>query len=64
MYTYKRLYDFKIEFSDYYSIDISVDVHIQRVLHRMGIIPDQASNDQIVYKARSISPEYPGLQPW
>ena len=27
---------FKIPMSDYYSVDISLDVHIQRVLKRLG----------------------------
>jgi endonuclease III len=53
--------DFKIEFSDYYSIDVSVDVHIKRVFYRLGLIPAQASNEQIVYRARAISQEFPGL---
>ena len=33
---------FKIEFSDYYSIDISTDVHINRVMRRMGFVPKNA----------------------
>jgi len=52
---------FKIKFSDYYSIDISPDVHIRRVMKRMGFIPMDANNDMIIYKARELNPEFPGI---
>lgn len=52
---------FKVPMSDYFSIDISVDTHVRRVLRRMGLVPSEASNDQIIYAARAISPEFPGL---
>ena len=53
--------DFKIKYSDYYSIDVSVDVHVRRVFTRMGLIPTNASNEQIIFRARALSPEFPGL---
>lgn len=53
--------DFKVKLSDYYSIDISPDVHVKRVFKRMGLIKDVNNIDKIVYKARSINPEFPGL---
>jgi endonuclease III len=52
---------FKIPFSDYYSIDISPDVHIKRVMRRMGYVPENADNDMIIYKARELNPEFPGI---
>jgi hypothetical protein len=52
---------FRIEFSDYYSIDISPDVHIRRVMKRMGFVSDDASNEMIIYKARELNPEFPGI---
>ena len=52
---------FKIPMSDYYSVDISPDVHIQRVIKRLGYLEDNATIDQIIYKAREINPEFPGL---
>lgn len=52
---------FKIPFSDYYSIDISPDVHIKRVMKRLGFVPENADNDKIIYKARELNPEFPGI---
>lgn len=52
---------FMIPFSDYYSIDISPDVHITRVMKRMGFVPQNATNDMIIYKARELNPEFPGI---
>ncbi|MFV2044533.1 MAG: endonuclease III [Anaerolineales bacterium] len=53
--------ELKVPFSDYYSIDISPDVHVHRVFRRLGLIEPDSSNEQLVYRARSISPEFPGL---
>lgn len=52
---------FRIPFSDYYSIDISPDVHIIRVMKRMGFVPKYATNDMVIYKARELNPEFPGI---
>lgn len=52
---------FKIPFSDYYSIDISVDVHVRRVFHRLGLVSKKASQDELVYKTRALYPDFPGL---
>jgi len=52
---------FNVPMSDYYSIDISVDVHVRRVLTRLGLVEAGASLEQVVYAARAISPEFPGL---
>jgi endonuclease III len=52
---------FKIPFSDYYSIDISPDVHIKRVMKRIGYVPENAENDMIIYKARELNPVFPGI---
>ncbi len=52
---------FRVEFSDYYSIDISPDVHIIRVMRRMGFVAINATNEMIIYKAREINPEFPGI---
>ena len=53
--------NFKIPMSDYYSIDISPDVHVTRVMKRLGHVDNDASREQIIYKAREIYPEFPGI---
>jgi len=53
--------DFKIPVRDKNSIDISVDVHVRRVFGRLGLIRPDASVDEIIYRARELSPDYPGI---
>jgi len=53
--------DFKIPFSDYYSIDISADVHVRRVFSRLSLCPPNVSVEQVIYKARALYPEFPGM---
>jgi endonuclease-3 len=53
--------DFKIPMSDYYSIDISVDVHVRRVFARLGLVAKNASAEELIYTARAIEPSFPGL---
>jgi len=53
--------NFRIEVSDRYSIDISADVHVRRVFWRLGLVPEKASLELVVYRARELHPEYPGL---
>ncbi len=53
--------DLKIPFSDYFSIDISIDVHVRRVFVRLGLVNDGATVEEIIYRARSLYPEFPGL---
>lgn len=52
---------FKIPFSDYYSIDISVDVHVRRVFTRLGLTQVTDTEEAIIYRARALHPEFPGL---
>jgi len=52
---------YKIEFSDYHSIDVSPDVHVRRVMGRMGYVPKDASREMAIYKARELHPEFPGI---
>jgi endonuclease III len=53
--------DFKISMSDYYSIDISADVHVKRVFSRLGLCHSDSSVEQVVYKARALFPDFPGM---
>jgi len=53
--------DFKIPFADYHSIDISTDRHIRRVFERLGLTAAHANVEQVIYKARALYPEYPGI---
>lgn len=53
--------ELKVPFSDYFSIDISADVHVRRVLGRLGLVNTQASIEEIVYRVRSLYPKFPGL---
>jgi len=52
---------FKVRFSDYYSIDISPDVHILRVMKRTGLVSKDADLESVIYKARELNPEFPGI---
>ena len=51
----------KIPFGDYYSVDISVDVHVRRVFGRLGLTPPEASTEELQYRTRALNPDFPGL---
>lgn len=53
--------EFKIQFADYFSIDISADRHVRRVFARLGFCAANASVEQVIYKARALHPEFPGM---
>jgi len=53
--------EFKVPLRDISSIDISVDVQIDRVFKRLGLVPENASKDQIIAAARTLYPQYPGI---
>jgi len=53
--------DFKIPMKDYINIDISPDRHVKRVFKRLGLISKNLSNDELIYCARKLNPEYPGI---
>jgi endonuclease III len=52
---------FQVKFADYYSIDVSPDVHIRRVMYRMGLVDDELNTDAVIYKARELNPDFPGI---
>ncbi len=53
--------DFKIPMADKLCIDISPDVQVERVFIRLGLIDENATNDELIYCARELNPEYPGI---
>ena len=53
--------DFKIEFADHFSIDISADRQVRRVFGRLGLCPAEATVEQVIYKARALHPVFPGI---
>jgi endonuclease-3 len=54
--------DFKIPMADKNCIDISPDVQVKRVFSRLGLIgKDSKSEAELIYCARELNPEYPGV---
>ena len=53
--------DLRVEFADRSAIDIGADVQVRRVFSRMGFVPEDASNEDIICCAREMCPEYPGV---
>ena len=53
--------EFKIRLADYFSIDVAADIHVRRVFGRLGLCAPNATVEQLVYKARSLHPEFPGV---
>ena len=52
---------FGIQYTNYSALDISPDIHVRRVMYRLGLVDNMDDTELIIYKARSINPEYPGL---
>jgi len=53
--------EFKVPLRDTSAIDISVDIHINRVFKRLGLVPESASKTDIIQTARGLYPQYPGI---
>jgi hypothetical protein len=53
--------EFKLPIKDKSHIDISPDIHVKRVFTRLGFIEDGSTNEEIIYSARSLYPDYPGV---
>jgi endonuclease III len=57
--------DFKIPFSDYKAIDISLDKHVMHVMGKLGFVQHDEDPElfkaNIVLKARELYPDYPGI---
>jgi hypothetical protein len=52
---------FKVPMSDHSSIDISPDSRVIRYFTEKGLIRRGATREEIIYRAREISPRFPGL---
>lgn len=52
---------FKISMVDRNCIDISPDRHVRRVFYRLGLISDENNDNELLYCARGLNPEYPGV---
>ena len=52
---------FKGPFADTTCIDIAPDVHVRRVFARLGLADEGASTTEVIYRARELNPEYPGI---
>lgn len=53
--------DFKMPMTDYSSIDIAPDRQVRRFFTQHGLLRKDASNEELIYLAREIYPEYPGV---
>jgi len=53
--------DFKIPMQDYSSIDIAPDVQVKKYFVHNGLLRENASNDELIYLAKEINPDFPGL---
>lgn len=53
--------DFKVTLADLASIDVSADVQVNRVMERLGLVTSRSDTFDVVYAAREIHPEFPGV---
>lgn len=53
--------DFRVPLRDYRYIDISADVHVCRVMARLGFVEEGASPAAVIYAARELNPDFPGI---
>lgn len=53
--------DFRVTVADRRYIDISADVQVTRVMARLGLVREGAGVEEVVYAARELHPEFPGI---
>jgi endonuclease-3 len=53
--------DFHIPLADHRYVDISADAPVKRVMARLGFVEDGSSEDVVIYAARELNPEFPGV---
>lgn len=52
---------FKLPIKNIHRIDVSPDTHIQRLFKRTGLARLSATNEQIIWRARELHDDYPGM---
>jgi uncharacterized HhH-GPD family protein len=52
---------FHVPLRDFRYIDISADVQVQRVMTRLGYVEEGCSPEVVIYAARDLNPDYPGI---
>ncbi|MEJ2623245.1 MAG: hypothetical protein P8Z80_01470, partial [Pseudolabrys sp.] len=55
------LRQFKIQMTDRASIDISADRQVMKYFQSNGLLREGAKKEELIYLAREINPDYPGL---
>jgi endonuclease III len=53
--------DFGVPVADRYSIDVTVDGDVRRIMTRLGLVEEGARHEALLYKTRELNPQYPGL---
>jgi endonuclease III len=53
--------DFHVRLRDYRYIDISADVQVCRVMGRLGFVEEGTRPEVVVYAARELNPDFPGI---
>src|SRR3989338_5652892 len=53
--------DFKVPMLDFSSIDIAPDVQVKKFFVENGLLRKESSKEELIYLAREIYPEYPGI---
>ena len=56
--------DFGVTLTDLSALEVAPDVHVQRVFGRLGLVEPDAHLEDVMYRARQLSPEWPGLLDW
>jgi endonuclease-3 len=53
--------NFHIPLGDYRYIDISADVQVNRVMTRLGFASEPSTPEVVIYTARELNPDFPGI---
>ena len=52
---------FRVPLSDYRYLDISADTQVRRVMTRLGFVEEGSDVDVVIYAARELNPDFPGI---